>query len=194
MHGLQGPLMVELATGVGIHNLAADVYTNQGRNFEKLHAGQYRYQLRKHCSMTALVSPVAGRLAEPLDESLNRECLASCFRVLPAVQAGGVLRPTRDLHSLAGMLMMLHEDPKRLREDVLRVRELELEGTLYKLLDETKEEGLLKPRKGGEGRRSTKEACESTDEGEESDSDTAEFVDSDWTRKLELEGSDAEQC
>ena len=47
MHGLTGPWMTEEATGVGIHQLLADVLVGGGRMHKHMVATNYRYPLKR---------------------------------------------------------------------------------------------------------------------------------------------------
>ena len=42
MHGLKGPIMTMLGTGLGIHEVVADIAVNKGRLFDELHETGYR--------------------------------------------------------------------------------------------------------------------------------------------------------
>lgn len=46
-HGLKGPMMTQAATGVGIHELVADVLVNDGRMHKEMHERNWRYVMKK---------------------------------------------------------------------------------------------------------------------------------------------------
>eukprot|EP00442_Polarella_glacialis_P018584 CAMPEP_0115153448 /NCGR_PEP_ID=MMETSP0227-20121206/66733_1 /TAXON_ID=89957 /ORGANISM="Polarella glacialis, Strain CCMP 1383" /LENGTH=470 /DNA_ID=CAMNT_0002564191 /DNA_START=36 /DNA_END=1448 /DNA_ORIENTATION=+ len=106
LHGLQGPRLIELATGTSKATAAADV----------LLGGD---------------SPVEGFLTEPIQDTILAMNLASVVEILPALQKGGYLRQSIDLNSSAGTLLMVHSSKEQLEADIAQIRAAEESGLLY---------------------------------------------------------------
>jgi len=133
LHGLQGPRLIELATGTSKAHAAADVLLG-GELFEKRYVpppGRFLYPLQKQCKQLVLISPVEGYLTKPIQETVAEMKLPSVVEVLPALQKGGYLRQSIDLNSTAGTLLMVHESQDQLDADVAKIRAAEENGQLY---------------------------------------------------------------
>eukprot|EP00442_Polarella_glacialis_P010092 CAMPEP_0115054878 /NCGR_PEP_ID=MMETSP0227-20121206/4340_1 /TAXON_ID=89957 /ORGANISM="Polarella glacialis, Strain CCMP 1383" /LENGTH=497 /DNA_ID=CAMNT_0002439405 /DNA_START=36 /DNA_END=1529 /DNA_ORIENTATION=+ len=133
LHGLQGPRLIELATGTSKATAAADVLLG-GELFEKNWVpppGRYLYPLHRHCVQMVLISPVEGFLTEPIQDTILAMNLASVVEILPALQKGGYLRQSIDLNSSAGTLLMVHSSKEQLEADIAQIRAAEESGLLY---------------------------------------------------------------
>ena len=56
MHGLKGPKLIEVATGIGTHELLADITVDGARLFEQLYSTKHTYWMKKHVCETTLLS------------------------------------------------------------------------------------------------------------------------------------------
>lgn len=133
LHGLQGPRLIELATGTSKATAAVDALLN-GELFDHNWVpppGRYLYPLKKHCQQLVLISPTEGYLTKPIQDVILSMKLPSVVEILPAVQKGGYLRQSCDLNSAAGTLLLVHESEEQLIADIERVREAEDNGQLY---------------------------------------------------------------
>jgi len=135
LHGLQGPRLIELCTGISKATYAADVILFSGDLFYKLYqeqrAGRYLYPLNKQCVLLMLVSPVEGYLKASLMDAIKAMELPSILEIIPSVDVGGFLQKSRDLPTLAGTLLMVHESMDQIKADSAKIREAENSGSLY---------------------------------------------------------------
>jgi len=140
LHGLQGPRLIELCTGISKATYAADVILSKGELFHQLYQegrpGRYLYQMNKQCVQMILVSPVEGFLANSIKRALEEMELPSILEILPAVEKGAYLQQTRDLPTVAGTLLLVHESMDQIKADIARIREAEGNGSLYKVSPE----------------------------------------------------------
>mmetsp|Transcript_46432 Transcript_46432/g.110642 ORF Transcript_46432/g.110642 Transcript_46432/m.110642 type:complete len:491 (-) Transcript_46432:442-1914(-) len=133
MHGAKGPKLIELATGLGTHELAVDVAVNGARVHQDLYSKNYRYTLKKFAFETVLRNDHAvGALAKPIDVPEMR-CLHTVVDVFPSVKVGEEITITRDLATAPGFVMQLHPSLDAIFRDLARIRELEA-GPLYQVL------------------------------------------------------------
>jgi hypothetical protein len=133
MHGLKGPKMVELATGLGTHELLADVLLG-ARLFHEMYQCNYQYVLKKYVFETSLINhSVEGTLQSSLDCPALRD-LDSTWLISPVVKPGEHLEITRDLASAAGIVFQVHADYKKCLEDIEAIERMEREG-LYDVED-----------------------------------------------------------
>jgi len=134
MHGLKGPYMTQLATGLGIHELVADVLVNEGRLHKSLAEKHYRYSVKKYCFELMLnnlaVHGKEGILQLPLDRDDRLNGLKSCIAVHPGIKPGEELKITRDLATSPGCLMLCHANLDQCWEDIRKARHWE-ETDLY---------------------------------------------------------------
>merc|ERR1739848_713052 len=90
MHGLQGPRLIELCTGISKATYAADVMVNDGELFKSLHrdgeesSERYLYPLKQNAVCASLISPVEGYLQHSLKDAILDLQLPSLLEVLPA--------------------------------------------------------------------------------------------------------------
>merc|ERR1719277_2439914 len=137
LHGLQGPRLIELSTGISKATYAADVILGGGDLFHKLYQeerpGRYLYLLRKHCVQLVLISGSQGYLKKDIKETLASLNLPSIVEILPAVEEGGFINTSRDLATAAGTVLMVHECMEQIKADTAKIRELEEPGELYKV-------------------------------------------------------------
>merc|ERR1719181_293755 len=124
MHGLKGPKMVELATGLGTHELLADVLLG-ARLFNEMHKYNQQYVIKKYVWCTMLINHgVEGTLQSSLDCPALRE-LDSVWLVTPVVKPGQELPITRDLASAPGIVYQVHADYDKCVEDIATIEKLE---------------------------------------------------------------------
>merc|ERR1712039_1155033 len=140
LHGLQGPRLIELSTGISKATYAADVILGNGDLFRKLYQeerpGRYLYPLIRQCVQLVLISSSQGYLQTDIKEMLASLRLPSIVEIVPAVERGGFINRTRDLPTAAGSVLMVHESMEQIEADIAKIRELEETGTLYKVSQE----------------------------------------------------------
>merc|ERR1711957_115073 len=134
MHGLQGPRLIELATGTSKATYLADVLVGDAELFHGLYAPppqRYLYPVQKQCVQLNLISSREGYLVKPIQDAVNELNLSSVVEVCPAVQKGGYIHQTCDLPSSAGGVLMVHESMEIIEADIARIREAEKSGKFY---------------------------------------------------------------
>lgn len=134
MHGLQGPRLIEMCTGTSKARYTTDVLVNGGKMFDKLNEsgpGRYLYPVLNNCVMMMLISPVEGHLEVSIKEEIMAMGLQSVIEVLPTVQKGQYLQQTKDLPTLAGVVLMVHESREQLEADMEEIRAAEASLTFY---------------------------------------------------------------
>merc|ERR1719195_920730 len=137
LHGLQGPRLIELSTGISKATYAADVILGGGDLFHKLYQeerpGRYLYPRLKQCVQLVLLSSSQGYLKTDIKQRLASLRLPSIVEILPAVEKGGFINTTRDLATAAGTVLMVHESMEQIRADTAKIRQLEETGELYQV-------------------------------------------------------------
>merc|ERR1712039_518331 len=140
LHGLQGPRLIELSTGISKATYAADVILGKGDLFHKLYQeerpGRYLYPRLRQCVQLVLISSVQGYLKTDIKEMLSSLRLPSVVEILPAVEPGGFINKSRDLPTTAGSVLMVHESMEQIKADTAKIRELEETGKLYEVSQE----------------------------------------------------------
>jgi hypothetical protein len=136
LHGLKGPKVVEITTGLGQHELTVDVAIGGAKLFNQLHATNYRYILKKYCFEGMLKNLVAsGVLTRDLSNCAELRALPSFYEIFPSVKPGEELQITRDLATSPGCFLFVYSNEEQLFEDFETLRELEA-TTLYKVSDD----------------------------------------------------------
>lgn len=142
LHGLQGPRLIELATGTSKATYAADAIIGGGKMFKACHSqddnksGRYLYPLQKQCTQMVLHCNAEGYLTASIRDSIAALELPSVVEILPAVEVGQYINKTRDLPTSAGTVLMVHESQQQIQDDTLAIRNLEESGRMY-LVSET---------------------------------------------------------
>jgi biotin carboxylase len=135
LHGLQGPKLIELCTGISKATYAADTIISDGRLFQELSKaaspGRYLYPVIKQAVNLCLISPVEGFLQNSISKVIVDMGLPSVMEILPNVQQGGYLCQTIDLASLAGTVIMVHESMDQIKQDIQKIRDVEESLVLY---------------------------------------------------------------
>lgn len=134
MHGLQGPRLIELATGTSKATYLADVLAGGAELFQQCYVpapGRFLYHLQKQCVQLVLISSVEGYLKRPIEDSIRALELPSVIEIFPGVQKGQLLHKTCELRTSAGGVLMVHESSQQIEEDIQRIREAESNGQLY---------------------------------------------------------------
>jgi hypothetical protein len=142
MHGVQGPLMIEKATGTGLASYVADaaMYGWHGDGgFLKKHLeagrtsthGQWMYPREKCAGITMLISHAEGVLKADVASLVSALNLPSVAEVFPSVKPGALLQQTVDLNTNAGYAVMLHSSAKQMDMDIAAIRAAEESGSLY---------------------------------------------------------------
>jgi biotin carboxylase len=142
LHGLQGPHLIGLSTGISKATYAVDALAGGAKLFNELYVpapDRYLYPLQKECMLLNLVSPVEGCLVNCLKDAVDSMNLPSVIDVLPAVRPGQMLMQSRDLNSLAGQVLLVHESKQQLQDDIARIREAE-KSWLYSVHEDVNEE------------------------------------------------------
>jgi len=136
MHGLHGPKLIEMCTGTSKATYTTDVLVNGGEIFDKLYqpgADRFLYPLMKNCIMLNLVSSVEGYLQVDIKEEIFKLDLSSVVDVLPTVEKGGLIRQSKDLPTLAGSVLMVHESMEQIEADIQQIRKAEADLSLYRV-------------------------------------------------------------
>merc|ERR1712178_578834 len=134
LHGLQGPRLIELCTGTSKATYATDVLINGGMMFDKLwqdSPGRYLYPLLKNCVSLNLISSFEGYLQVSIRDEILKMRLPSVVEVLGTVEQGHYLHQTKDLPTLAGVVLMVHESQEQLEADMQRIRDAETSLDFY---------------------------------------------------------------
>eukprot|EP00930_Biecheleria_cincta_P044580 TRINITY_DN3067_c0_g1_i1.p1 TRINITY_DN3067_c0_g1~~TRINITY_DN3067_c0_g1_i1.p1 ORF type:complete len:453 (+),score=71.92 TRINITY_DN3067_c0_g1_i1:67-1425(+) len=140
MHGLQGPRLIELCTGVSLATYTIDSMVFGGKLFQHLYdagcvaGGRYLYPLQKNCKTVCLMSPVEGWLQSSIANAIAKMNLPSAIEVLPTVTMGEWLYATKDLPTLAGSVLMVHESIDQINADIQKIRDAEARLELYPVL------------------------------------------------------------
>merc|ERR1711988_1318460 len=139
MHGLQGPRLIEECTGTSKATYTADALACGGDLFlqryqDNLNAsGRYLYPVLRECVMLMLISPVEGYLEVSIEDTLRQMDLPSIFEILPIVKKGGYLSKSKDLPTLAGTVLMVHESMEQIEKDIQQIRNAETSLALYQV-------------------------------------------------------------
>lgn len=139
MHGVQGPLLIEKATGYGLAGYFADCIMNGWRGDggllrEHLSAGKsggrgrWMYPRKESSCIMMLVSHAEGYLTEETDKQIAGLGLASVLEVFPSVKKGGLLKRSQDLNTMAGYAVMLHPSEEQMYQDIAAIRAAEEAG------------------------------------------------------------------
>jgi len=140
LHGLQGPKLIGLATGTSQATYAVDALAGNGELFDSHYnannGGRWLYPLQKQCTQMVLISPVSGYLATSISKVIYEMELPSVVEVLPSVQKRQFLKASCDLNSAAGYVLMVHPSADQIEADISRIRNAEVDGTLYQVSNE----------------------------------------------------------
>mmetsp|Transcript_46692 Transcript_46692/g.92930 ORF Transcript_46692/g.92930 Transcript_46692/m.92930 type:complete len:525 (+) Transcript_46692:3-1577(+) len=139
MHGVQGPLLIEKATGNGLAGYFADCMMNGWRGDggllrEHLTAGKsggrgrWMYPRKESSCIMMLVSHAEGYLKEEIDKQIAGLRLPSVLEVFPSVKKGGLLKQSQDLNTMAGYAIMLHPSEEKMYQDIAAIRAAEETG------------------------------------------------------------------
>jgi biotin carboxylase len=155
MHGLQGPHLIELATGTSKATYLADALVGGGDLFNELYVPppeRYLYPVQKQCVQLVLISPMEGYLRKPIQDVIHDMQLSSVVEVCPAIQKGGYLCKTCDLPTSAGGVLMVHESFQVIESDIARIRDAEQNGDLYVVSQEPLPDSpKLSPKQSSQG-------------------------------------------
>jgi biotin carboxylase len=129
MHGLQGPRLIELATGISKATYWVDALMGHGVLFNRLYQeerpGRYLYPRLKQCVQLVLISGNEGYLINDIKGILAALELPSIIEILPAVKQGEFINRSRDLPTAAGTVLMVHESMDQIKADTAKIRDLE---------------------------------------------------------------------
>lgn len=136
MHGLQGPRLIEMCTGISKASYAVDAMVCGGELFGKLYQespsrGRYLYPVLKNSVCALLVSPVEGYLEVSLEDTISKMNLPSVLEILPSVAKGAYISKTKDLPTTPGTVLMVHESIEQINADIRKIREAEASLALY---------------------------------------------------------------
>jgi len=139
MHGVQGPLAMELATGTNKATHSLDIFVKGGVNFEKLYVqqpGRYLYPVNKHSAQLVLCSPFEGQLVESVKVRIADLHLPSVVEVVCRLDKGSRVLQSSDLQTSPGTVLMVNEDESQLLEDIRCLREAEADPKgIYQVAD-----------------------------------------------------------
>jgi biotin carboxylase len=131
MHGVQGPLAMELATGTNKADHSLDVFVDGAVNFERLYAScpgghkRYMYPVVKHSVQLVLCSPFKGALTKGLKQAIADLQLSSVVEVVSRYGKGDCVMQSSDLQTSPGTVLMVNESEQQLLEDICRLRDAE---------------------------------------------------------------------
>jgi len=138
MHGVQGPLAMELATGTNKADHSLDIFVDGAVNFEKLyvscpsgcsqHPSRYLYPVVKHSAQLVLCSPFKGALTSGVKEAIADLQLPSIVEVVSRYGKGDHVMQSSDLQTSPGTVLMVNESEQQLVEDIRRLREAEADN------------------------------------------------------------------
>jgi len=139
MHGVQGPLAMEMATGTNKAAHSLDVFVDQGLNFERLYnasSTRYLYPVLKHTAQVVLCSPFKGSLRASVKETIHDLKLPSVVEVVCRLGKGDRVMQSSDLQTSPGTVLMVHESEAQLLEDIRQLREAEADAKgVYQIAD-----------------------------------------------------------
>jgi biotin carboxylase len=132
MHGVQGPVTMELGTGVNKAAHSLDIFLDSGKEFD----GRYRpgaqrwlYPVVKHAAMVVLCSPVEGELVQSVPELIHELKLSSTVEVVSGCKAGAWVRQSSDLQTSPGTVIMANVSNEALLADIEKLRAAESLGS-----------------------------------------------------------------
>jgi biotin carboxylase len=128
MHGVQGPLAMELATGINKATHSLDIFVDGGKNFDKSYRpgpNRYLYPVLKHSAQLVLCSPFKGQLTRSVKESLRNLQISSLVEVVCRLEKGDLVMQSSDLQTSPGTVLMVAETEDQLVEDIKRLRNAE---------------------------------------------------------------------
>jgi len=141
MHGVQGPLAMELATGTNKATHSLDIFVGGGVNFEHLYMpgpSRYLYPVIKHTAQLVLCSPFTGWLVAGVKQSIDDLRLPSVVEVVCRLGKGDLVMQSSDLQTSPGTVLMVNGDKEELVKDIQRLREAEtVVNGIYYVVDET---------------------------------------------------------
>jgi len=141
MHGVQGPRVIELATGTNKAEYACDVFVGGCTMFDRLYkdvdatAGRFLYPVQKQCSQLVLCCPFTGYYEASLKERISALQLPSVVEVLTSKTVGDLQPQSIDLPTSPGTVLMVHESKAQLEADmqIIRAAEEDVLNGLYQL-------------------------------------------------------------
>jgi len=128
MHGVQGPLAMELSTGTNKAKHSLDIFIDGGANFDKLFGsspGRYLYPVQRHSAQLVLCSPYTGSLVKSVAESIHELNLPSVVEVISRFRKGDCVMQSSDLQTSPGTVLMVNDSEEQLVEDIARLRAAE---------------------------------------------------------------------
>lgn len=128
MHGVQGPRVIELATGTNKAEYACDIFVGGQEKFNSLYQaspGRFLYPVQKQCFQLVLCCPRSGRYQKTLRETIGSLILPSVVEVLSAKEVGDFQPTSIDLPTSPGTVLMVHESLEQLETDMRKIREAE---------------------------------------------------------------------
>lgn len=128
MHGVQGPRVIELSTGINKAEYACDIFVGGCKKFDSLYkAGpsRYMYPVVKQCSQFVLCCPFTGYYVKSLKERILALNLPSVVEVLTGKGVGDFQPQSIDLPTSPGTVLMVHESKEQLEADMRKIRAVE---------------------------------------------------------------------
>jgi len=128
MHGVQGPLAMEIATGTNKATHSLDVFVGGGKTFDELYVQgphRYLYPVVKHSVQLVLCSPFEGELKKGVQQAIQELNLPSLVEVVCRLGPGDCVLQSSDLQTTPGTVLMAHESEEQLLEDIKKLRDAE---------------------------------------------------------------------
>jgi len=128
MHGVQGPRVIELATGTNKAEYACDIFVGGQEKFNSLYMsppGRFLYPVKKQCFQLVLCCPRSGHYQKTLHETIGSLMLPTVVEVLSSKEVGDFQHASIDLPTSPGTVLMVHESLEQLEADMKKIREAE---------------------------------------------------------------------
>ncbi|CAD7943367.1 unnamed protein product [Amoebophrya sp. A25] len=134
LHGGRGPIVTQLASGLGCHELLADVLTNHAKLFNELHRRNYRYVMKKRALEYLCRNVYAeGTLKTDLDHGGRLSSLPGVVEVRPSVRVGEQLSLTRDMATSPCSILMCSVRQETVEATISQIKAMEESGELYQV-------------------------------------------------------------
>merc|ERR1712187_460174 len=131
MHGVQGPLAMELSTGTNKASHSLDIFVDGGQNLEKLYVpgpNRYLYPVLRHSAQLVLCSPFEGKLISGVSQAIKGLQLPSVVEAISRLGEGDRVVRSSDLQTSPGTVLMVNDSEEQLLEDIMRLRAAEADA------------------------------------------------------------------
>merc|ERR1712100_67577 len=129
---VQGPVTMELGTGVNKAAHSLDIFLDGGKGFDKRYVPgpqRWLYPVVKHAAMVVLCSPVEGELVESVPDLIKGLNMSSTVEVVSGCKVGAHVRQSSDLQTSPGTVIMANPCKSTLLSDIEKLRAAESLGS-----------------------------------------------------------------